>query len=297
MATLSDLVEAVAAVSGLPRATVFAYGRFARQAGLIGQSGRGRSAATMANTDAANLLLAIAGTGVTRQAGWAVETFGRLKDGRCRFFWGDTRSKTLLMDECLRFLHACGLQQTPFPPPPGDDRIRFYGEFGVFFEFLIASTTNGRLVELFRNIPSAAIPADLRADWREKGSPHLHKTMEQLIKEGLVAAYSATELRFGEQVGVRFRFDRLVPSVDVEFVRIWDLPQVVAVVSFGPDRQARARGQHRLQLAAEFTQHMLAAVALVVSNEVRASSIRGLKAIDACFADQFRNPETSGDGR
>src|SRR5215471_16707790 len=82
MATLSDLVTALAGVTGLPESMVFAYGRFARQAGLISQKGRGRSAAAMTLTDAVNLLIAVAATGVTREAGSAVESFRSLKQGR-----------------------------------------------------------------------------------------------------------------------------------------------------------------------------------------------------------------------
>ena len=61
MATLSNLVSALAQVTGLPEATVFAYGRFAREAGLISQAGRGLGGAQMTATDATNLLFAVCG--------------------------------------------------------------------------------------------------------------------------------------------------------------------------------------------------------------------------------------------
>ena len=75
MATLSELVEGLAYVTRIPEATVFAYGRFAREAGAINQKGRGRAAAEMSATDAANLLIAVGGTAVTREAGDAVRRY------------------------------------------------------------------------------------------------------------------------------------------------------------------------------------------------------------------------------
>ena len=75
MASLSDLVESLSRVSGVAEATVFAYGRFAREADAIAQKGRGRGAASMTAKDAANLLIAIGGTPITREAGQAVKTF------------------------------------------------------------------------------------------------------------------------------------------------------------------------------------------------------------------------------
>jgi hypothetical protein len=65
MATLSDLVTTLSWATSIPEATVFAYGRFAREAGFISQSGRGKGAAKMALTDAANLLIAIGGTAIS----------------------------------------------------------------------------------------------------------------------------------------------------------------------------------------------------------------------------------------
>ena len=59
MATLTDLVRTVAAVEGLDETSVGIYARAAREAGLISQSGRGRSAASMQARDAANLLIAV----------------------------------------------------------------------------------------------------------------------------------------------------------------------------------------------------------------------------------------------
>jgi hypothetical protein len=288
MATLSDLVEAVAGITGLPRATVFAYGRFARQAGLIGQSGRGRSAAAMTLVDAANLLIAIGGTGVTREAGNAVRAFRSLKNGRCYFFLDslDVGSGAATIGAGIGFLANYGVRPSE---QAGDYSVKIPGDFGRFFEFLIQSTLDGKLAELFYEIPAAEIPGDVWRKWiSDKNSPHRHKSMEQLIEEGLVIPFPPEALEFGEHINLEISFNRLVPSVEIEFIRMWDAPQVVATITFGPAGGGKALGQHRLQLAGGFTQHVLAAVALVVRNMVRASSIHTLKAIDQLFADQFR---------
>jgi hypothetical protein len=59
MATLSELVDTVAKVTGMDPATVALLARHAREAGLIAMRGRGPSAAAMGLTDAANLLIAV----------------------------------------------------------------------------------------------------------------------------------------------------------------------------------------------------------------------------------------------
>ncbi|WP_085965577.1 hypothetical protein [Bradyrhizobium japonicum] len=293
MATLSSLVEAVAGVTGLPSATVFAYGRFARQAGLIGQSGRGRNAAEMSIEDAANLLIAIGGTGVTREAGSAVETFRNLKNGRFYDFQGPD-----FLTAGTSFLAIHGVRPDS---SPGTRSSKIQGDFGRFFQFLINSTLTGQLANLFRNIPAAEIPSDLWAQWiSEKNSPHRHKGIEDLIKEGLITPYPPESLKFGEHINVEVRFNRLVPSVEIEFVRDWDGPQVMGVVTFGPDRGGKSKGAHRLQITASFTQHTLAAAALVIDNKVSPSAVATLKPVDALFAGQFsatrgkphRSPET-----
>lgn len=61
MALLSDLVRIVAAVEGLEEVSVGIFASHAREAGLISQGGRGRSAAKMTIVDAANLLIAVNG--------------------------------------------------------------------------------------------------------------------------------------------------------------------------------------------------------------------------------------------
>lgn len=82
MASPGQLVETMAAVLGLPQATVAQYDRQLSEAGLRSKGGRGRSAAKVTAGDAANLLLAILGSPVAgaaiRPAPEASRAYGEL---------------------------------------------------------------------------------------------------------------------------------------------------------------------------------------------------------------------------
>ena len=240
----------------------------------------------MTVTDAANLLIAIAGTSVTREAGSAIKTFRKLRNGRCYFF---QKGHARFLIKGIEFL-ADGVGVDGEHSERGGP-VAIQGEFGEFFELIIKSTLDGKLAELFSHIPTAEIPDELWRKWRAKGGDlaNCYKSMDELIKEGLVFPYPVQELEFGEHISLEIKFSRLVPAVEIEFVRVWDQPETVASITFGPERGGKARGQHRLQLEAGFTQHTLAAVALVIGNRVRPSSIHTLKAVDGLFADQFQN--------
>ena len=73
MALLSDLVRVVAKVEGLEEVSVGIFARHAREAGLISQGGRGRSAAQMTVRDAANLLIAVNGCSLAKNVPQAVQ--------------------------------------------------------------------------------------------------------------------------------------------------------------------------------------------------------------------------------
>jgi hypothetical protein len=62
MATSGELIETVADILGISKATVTTYYRSLREAGLVAKSGRGPSAAQMAARDAALLLVAAGGS-------------------------------------------------------------------------------------------------------------------------------------------------------------------------------------------------------------------------------------------
>jgi hypothetical protein len=276
MATLSDLVTALAGVTGLPEATVFAYGRFARQAGLISQKGRGRSAAAMSVTDAANLLIAVRATDVTREAGTAIKNFRTLERGRLYDF------SPGLSSAILPWLEPLGIKSVK----PRESAFEVRGNFGSFVEHLIIGTVTGSLSSVFRRIP-----CELWSKWKRSKSVHLDESMELLVEKGLVKPKAPSELEFGEDISLEVNFSRLVPAVEIEFRRMWESPETVFLITFGPQRGAQSRAPHDMRLIATVTQHTLAGIGLVQADMVRAAAIRSYKPMDALFAQQFRRTD------
>lgn len=80
MALISDLVEAIAEVEGMPEATVALAARYAREAGFLSQGARGRNAPRATVADCANLLIAVNASGCTvKDAPKAIEAYRRLR--------------------------------------------------------------------------------------------------------------------------------------------------------------------------------------------------------------------------
>ncbi len=150
MATLSELVSTLAQVTGLPEATVFAYGRFAREAGYIAQAGRGRGGAQMTAIDAANLIIAMCGTPVTREAGEAIRTFRALPAWR--------GISTQVFDPIERWVAKY-------------ERIisanNDYANFGTFMDFLISESISGDLELMLRSLPVHDVPRPPHPDFPE----------------------------------------------------------------------------------------------------------------------------------
>jgi hypothetical protein len=82
MATLSQLVTAIATVEGIDAERVAAIARAVREHGLIRTSGRGTSAAQMSEPDAANLLIAANMADTARTAPAAVTQYRALQAKR-----------------------------------------------------------------------------------------------------------------------------------------------------------------------------------------------------------------------
>lgn len=74
MALASELVEVLADATGVERATLTRYARFAREGGLLAQSGRGKSAARMRPRDAVNLLICTLANGIAQEAPAQIRT-------------------------------------------------------------------------------------------------------------------------------------------------------------------------------------------------------------------------------
>jgi hypothetical protein len=278
MATLSDLVQGLAGVTGLPEATVFAYGRFARQAGLISQKGRGTSAAAMTLRDVSNLLIGIGATGVTREAGKAIRQFRPLR-GRLYSFGGALGP---LFSEWWRPLGVVEIGGSEF----GIEH-ELKSDFGTSFEHLIRSTLDGSLVELFRQIPVAEIPPELWKKWKREKNVNLQQSTDLLVERGLIQTKAAGDLEFGEDINLEVVFNRSTSSVDIEFQRMWDNPETIFVASFAPKRKTSKR-RPDVRVEAKMTQKTLAAAALLISDLVKPAALRTDQPTDYLFIQQFR---------
>lgn len=283
MATLSDLTLAVSHVTKLPAAAVFAYGRFAREKGLISQAGRGRAAASVTDRDAANLLIAVLGTGVTREAAETIKTFRQLK-GRAYNFGGYAHAFE-------RWLKPLGLKRTK-----GNSVANFelQENFGAVIEFLMASTIDGSLSQAFSDIPVTEFPIGLWRKWKSTNNQLLDLSIDRLVELGHLKTKPRHELNFGEDFSLEIKVSRITPAVEIEFVRMWDAQQVVFALQFGPLRGAQTKGGHVLRLEATITQHVLAGAALVVRNMIKPAALSSDKPLDLFFADQFARHAVGG---
>src|SRR5690606_10667084 len=79
MATPKELVAKIAAMTGVPEGTVIQHDRNLSVAGLRTVGGRGRAAATVTYQDAANLLIAVAGSRNVKDSVKTVQEYAELK--------------------------------------------------------------------------------------------------------------------------------------------------------------------------------------------------------------------------
>jgi hypothetical protein len=125
MATLTELVEAVAKAEGVDPTTVALIARSVREAGLITTGGRGLSAARMTYRDAANLIIAVNAYQTADTAPNTVQVYRALQGRYHSFFWEG---------------------QNPEKP-------KVLGQFGDALETLIAAAATGTLPDVFLGTP------------------------------------------------------------------------------------------------------------------------------------------------
>jgi len=213
MAILRELVEVLARVTNLPEATVFAYGRFAREAGLIAQKGRGRAAAQMNTKDAAQLLIALGGTSITRDAGIAAKAYGSLP-GYALVIGGKYADP--FEEYILDWLGTLG-------SPIGEDHLgmrKIDCDFEKFVDFLLQQSVSGGLTKFLRGIPVA--------DLSQKNWP---KAAEEFFRRGEYSKFAilngaprkpSDQVLIGsdEDVWFEIRFNRVTPFVFFEIFTI-----------------------------------------------------------------------------
>jgi hypothetical protein len=251
MASLSDLVTVLSKLTNVPKATVFAYGRFARESGKISQRGQGRAAAKMDLPDAANLLIALGGTAVTREAGDAIDEFRPLR-GAVRGF--------VASEECVSEFFKW---LTPLGKLDWADDLSSYkleSNFGSFLEFLIAEAANGGLMTFMQSIPAGTVerrrvetgPASLRERLFPKYIPPGNKIV-------------------GEDVGLDVFFFRNELRAEVEFTYRFDSEnsQTAFRFSFAASKSKKPAWS----VSAKLTQDVIFVIGLVLTDQLTASSV------------------------
>lgn len=138
MATLSQLVAAIATVEGIDAERVTAIARAVREKGLIQTSGRGTSAAQMSEADAANLLIATNTADTARMAPATIKEYRALEAKRKPSQFGSELEELIsaakrecLADYIAKMVTLLGtrghhLGRRPYP----NEDYRFEIEFG-----------------------------------------------------------------------------------------------------------------------------------------------------------------------
>ena len=134
MASLSELVEIIARVEGMEPATVGLIARNVRETGLISEKGRGRSAAKMTLTDAANLLIAVNATVTVRESAQTLQIYRQLETVTTGFVGNDQRMV--------------------------GERV----QLGRALEYLIEAASNG----IFERFFSTTVPSLISTDFRKE---------------------------------------------------------------------------------------------------------------------------------
>jgi hypothetical protein len=252
MASLSHLVTALSKLTSIPKATVFAYGRFARERGKISQKGQGRAAAKMDVPDAANLLIGLAGTAVTREAGDAIDEFRPLR-GAVRGF--------VASEECVSvfFKWLAPLGELDRADDPLSYKL-LETNFGSFLEFLIAEAANGGLMTFMQSIPAGMVerrrvetgPASLRERFFLKHIPPGNTIV-------------------GEDVGLDVFFFRNELRAEVEFTHRFgsENSQTAFRFSFAASKSKKPAWS----ISAKLTQDVIFGIGLVLTDQLSASSI------------------------
>jgi hypothetical protein len=269
MATLKDLVETAAAATLQPEATVFAYGRFAREAGFIAQKGRGKNAAEMTVRDAANLLIALGGTGITRDAAKTIRAFRALRG-----------HLLILRDEfeplIRNWLGPLGLRDR-------GREVEIKADLGTTLEFLMGEAGTGNLHRLLGQFPTYELSNALWRQWKREGSENLDVSVDELIRRGLI------EPGFDKQAALRQFFYRDLHAVDLQLVRQWGYPEEVAMLRFctqHADWNEIFENSTPYRLVAQFDEQCLTGLAFALQNIKFPSR---LWPVD--FFDYFKVPE------
>jgi hypothetical protein len=264
VAILRELVEVLARTTAVPEATVFAYGRFAREAGLIAQKGRGRAAAEMSASDSAKLFIALGATDVTREAGAAAKKYGALP--------GFILSMDLPIEKYI--LDWLG----PLGSLLGEDELgleRINCDFGSFVEFLVQESVSGGLTRFLRGIPVL----DTDRDLPKKSLGHYPYSIEYLLRRGAKRKPSdQVSVGWDKDVWFNIKFNRVIPLVLFE-IYANHLNEENLFTAYFRDPK-RYHGERDLSVEATLTQTSIQALGFTLRGLKIPSKLKGLEEIE-----------------
>lgn len=146
MASPGELVRKVAEVLGVPEPTVVVHDRNLVTAGLRTKGGRGRSAAKMTPGDAANLILAVAGSSMVKDTVETVNDYANLPSRVDR----PINPRTEPGGPSIRQTESWDLSRFPIPSL---QRLPADHTFRDALTALIEAAADGSLQEAVRNLP------------------------------------------------------------------------------------------------------------------------------------------------
>lgn len=252
LATLAQLVDALSEATGIEPATVFSFGRFAREAGLISQGGRGRGGAAMTLRDAANLCIAVMGSEVARDGHKAIHAFRSLY-GTAWLLSTDTED---LFTEWL----------LPLKPKRKRGELLLPSDFGEFLEWLISDAD--RTDTMLRRIPTTEIP---KAKWKEWKERFANATIDDGIAAGFLHRKEPEHVVIDEDVQLRLVFDRTNQQVELEIARLWDAPEDVLAIRFIAKSGFKHWGAYRQTIT--ITQNVILALSRLFETERQGSQL------------------------
>lgn len=147
MASPGEMVKRIAETFGAPEATVTLHDRNLADAGLRTKGGRGRSAAKMTASDVANLLVAVAGSSMVKDAVQTVEAYANLPARNGEFSFESEENRGDFDGNEPKRWHLSGFPIATLQGLPAEHTFR------DALAALITAAADGSLQEAIGNLP------------------------------------------------------------------------------------------------------------------------------------------------
>lgn len=151
MASPGEMVKRIAETLGVPEASVTLHDRNLADAGLRTKGGRGRSAAKMSACDAANLLMAVAGSSMVKDAVQTVEAYANLPARNGEFSFDSEEHRLGFEGSEPRCWHLAGFPIAALQELTADHT------FKDALSALISAAASGSLQETIDKLPTEMV--------------------------------------------------------------------------------------------------------------------------------------------